>query len=430
MSRTLTAQSIRLTYYSANGLFTLATSIIWGVNTLFLMSAGLDIFEVMIVNSAFTVGQLVFEVPTGVIADTVGRKVSFMMASVTLALSTLLYVGAEQYGWGIGWFIVASLMIGLGFTFQTGAVDAWLVDSLDHVGYTEPMDGVFAKGGVVFGVAMLAGTLSGGFLGQIDLAYPYYVRAVVLIACLFYSAAVMHDAGFAARPLIWRRFGVEAKAILRASVRYGWRNPVIRPLLAASLAQGTFFIFGFYSWQRYFLDLLAQELVWVAGVVTAMFSVAGIIGNAVVGKIRRGERGVNAGRLLLLVAAAQAVLAIATGLVGLLWPVDAMGVAPFIIAVTLYLLFGVGMGMAAPVRQAFVNRQIPSAQRATVLSVDSLFADVGASGGQLGLGWVSRSISIPFAWVLGGAMLAGAVPMYSLARRADDRQRARGQASD
>ena len=73
MSSPPTARSIKFTYYSANGLFTLATSIIWGVNTLFLMGAGLDIFEVMVVNAAFTVGQLVFEVPTGVVADTLGR---------------------------------------------------------------------------------------------------------------------------------------------------------------------------------------------------------------------------------------------------------------------------------------------------------------------------------------------------------------------
>lgn len=68
-------------YYWVTALYTLSVSIIWGINTLFLMDAGLDIFQVMIVNAFFTAGTVIFEVPTGVVADTVGRKVSFLLAN-------------------------------------------------------------------------------------------------------------------------------------------------------------------------------------------------------------------------------------------------------------------------------------------------------------------------------------------------------------
>jgi len=407
-------------YYTANGLFTVAASLIWGVNTLFLMRAGLDILGVMAVNAAFTVGQLVCEVPTGVVADTVGRKVSFVVGTVTLAVATVLYVIAEQMHLGIGWFIGASLLIGLGFTFQTGSTDAWLVDALDHVGYSGSMERVFARGGMIFGGAMLVGTISGGFLGQLDLAYPYYLRAVVLVVASVYAIFVMHDIGFAPRPLVWNRFGAETRAIFDVGIKFGWRNATVRPLMFASLAQGLFFIFGFYSWQRYFLDLLGREAVWVTGVVSAGFALAGIAGNALVGRIQRNlvRRG-RTGRLLGIVALAQAVLAAAVGLVGVLWPAARPGVTPFMIVVTLYLAFGLMQGLAAPVRQALINRHIPSAQRATVLSVDSFFGDVGGSGGQLGLGWLSKTISIPVAWIVGGAILLGAVPAYRSAENAD-----------
>ena len=82
--------------------------------------------------------------------------------------------------------------------------------------------------------------------------------------------------------------------------------------------------------------------------------------------------------------------------------------AVFLAAAGLYLVLGVIIGVQAPVRQAFLNRQIPSAQRATVLSLDAFFADGGASAGQLGLGWLSRAVSIPVAWIVGGgdALLA------------------------
>ncbi|MHB8924925.1 MAG: MFS transporter [Coriobacteriia bacterium] len=419
MTPTPSVRSITFMYYSANGLFTLAASLIWGVNTLFLMHAGLDIFEVMVVNASFTVGSLVFEVPTGVIADTLGRKTSFALANLTLVISTLMYVGAERYRLGIGWFIAASLLIGLGFTFQTGAVDAWLVDALHHVGHQGPLDTVFARGGAMFGAAMLIGSLAGGLLGQIDLAIPYFVRAAILSICLVYAVVMMRDVGFQPRPLVWRSFGMETRRILNDGVRYGWRHPVVRPLFVASLAQGTVGIFAFYSMQPYFLELLARNAVWVAGAITSLSALAGILGNSLAPRIRRSVAGDDAGKLLVTLAVAGTLLTALIGLVGLLWPADALGLAPFVLALALWLSASVAGGVGQPVRQAFLNRQIPSDKRATVLSVDSFFADAGASGGQLGLGWLARTISIPAAWIAGGVLLALAIPSQHAAARAD-----------
>jgi hypothetical protein len=64
-------------HYLIAGLFTVAAALIWGVNTLFLLDPGLDIFGVFVANSAFTAGMVVFELPTGVF-DTRGRRASFL----------------------------------------------------------------------------------------------------------------------------------------------------------------------------------------------------------------------------------------------------------------------------------------------------------------------------------------------------------------
>ncbi|HZL07059.1 MAG TPA: MFS transporter, partial [Coriobacteriia bacterium] len=368
MSDLRTPKGIINLFLVANGLFTLAASLIWAVNTLFLLGAGLDIFTVMVVNASFTIGQLVFEVPTGVIADTIGRKASFLIGIASLLVATILYVLTAQLGLGIGMFVVASVVIGFGFTCQTGAMDAWLVDALADTGYDRPLDGVFAKGQIVFGVATIAGTLAGGFLGQVDLTIPYYVRAAVLLLAFVFIAVAMRDVGFTPRPFAWRRFGEESRTILRAGVTYGWRHPVVKPLLFVSLVQGAFFIFGFYSWQRYFLDLLTRELVWVNGVVTAAFALSGVLGNSLVERVMRRDGGRrSAAKVLAVAAVLQAVLIVGVGLVGVLVPKSAYGFGPFIAAVGLYLVFGIIFGVAGPVRQAYINRQIPSAQRATVL---------------------------------------------------------------
>lgn len=415
MAKEYTSRDVIRIYLTTYGLFTLAASLIWAVNTLFLLDAGLDIFMVMVVNSAFTIGQLIFEVPTGVVADTIGRKASFLLGIGSLAVATLLYVLAAEMGLGIGMFIFASVLLGFGFTCQTGALEAWIVDALAFTGYERSLDGVFARGQIVFGIAMLLGTLGGGILGQSDLALPYYARSAVLLVSFVFVVVSMREVGFEPRPLEWRRFGEETRKILRAGTTYGWRNPVVRPMLFATVVHGAFFIFGFYSWQRYFLDLLSRELVWVNGVVTAGIAGAGILGNMLVE--RASDAGRRAARVLTVTSVVMAALVVAVGLVGVVVPDSAYGLGPFLVAVGLYLVYAVVYGVHMPVRQAFLNRQIPSAQRATVLSLDAFFNDGGASAGQLGLGWLSRAVSIPVAWVLGGALLFFAAPLYRIAER-------------
>ncbi len=88
-------------YYCITSLYTLSVSVIWGINTLFLMDAGLDIFQVMLVNALFTAGMVIFEVPTGVVADTIGRKVSFLLCISVLFVTTIFYVVAAGLGWSV-----------------------------------------------------------------------------------------------------------------------------------------------------------------------------------------------------------------------------------------------------------------------------------------------------------------------------------------
>jgi MFS family permease len=407
-------------YVGTSALYTLATSIIWGVNTLFLLHAGLDILQVMLVNTTFTIGQIIFEVPTGVVADTIGRKASLLLGVATLFVSTLLYVAAAQMGWGMPAFVAASVLLGLGFTFQTGATDAWLVDALDHVGWVGGKEQVFAWGGMTFGVSMLVGTIIGGVLGQIDLSYPFYARSAILVVCFVAITVMMREMGFEPRPLTVSRFGDETRAILSAGVLYGWRNRVVRPLLFVSLLQGVFFLYAFYSSAPFFLDLLQRDLVWVAAAVTAGVSVMGIAGNALVRPIMAGPNGRRrAGLVLAGLTAVQGLLAVGVATVGLVVPRSAHGLVAFSIAVALWLLFGLIMGVSGPIQQSYLNDQIPSAQRATVLSVGAFFADVGGSTGQPALGYIAKVASIPAGWLIGAIVLLASTPFYIGADRAD-----------
>ena len=121
-------RSIVVTYYALAGVYTLAASVIWGVNTLFLLDAGLSFFEVFVANAAYSVGTVLFEIPTGVVADTLGRRASFLASAAVLALVTFLYLALAHLEAGVVPFALVSILMGLGFTFYSGAVEAWLVD--------------------------------------------------------------------------------------------------------------------------------------------------------------------------------------------------------------------------------------------------------------------------------------------------------------
>ncbi len=413
-----TPRTVVAAYLWSGGLFALAASLIWAINTVFLIrEGGLTIFQVMVVNGSFTLAQLFFEVPTGVIADTIGRRASILLAAGTLAFSTMLYVATPMFDWGMAGFVGASVLLGLGFTFQTGAVEAWVVDALAATGSTEPTERVFARGQIAFGSGMLVGSVLGGLLGQVDLALPFLVRAALLVAVFGVVWTLVHDVGFEPRVLSLASFGDESRRILAAGVRYGWRSRVVRPLLLVSGLNGVFFMYAFYVWQPYVLQLLGREHVWLLGVVQAAFSAASIGGNALVGRIM----GVGASRRdpaeVCAVAAAMQ-FAIAVGIAGVGFVLKAPGVVPAALAIILWIAWGAVFGAYGPVRSAFINEHIPSAERATVLSLDALFADAGGGVGQPALGCLSDRASIPVAWFVGSLGFLSSAPLYLVAGKA------------
>src|SRR4029453_3037282 len=186
-------------YLTITGLFTLSASLIWGINTLFLLDSGLSIFEVFVANAAFTAAMALFEIPTGVVADTLGRRVSFLLSEATLAVGTLAYVGVAAIHGGLLLFCLAGVILGLGYTFYSGAVEAWAVDALKATGYQKELDGLFARASIVASVAMITGTILGGLLGQISLSLPYLARAVLVLMAFGVGFRTMHDIGFTPR---------------------------------------------------------------------------------------------------------------------------------------------------------------------------------------------------------------------------------------
>ncbi len=397
-------RGVQRVYLTLTLLTTLAASFIWGVNTLFLLDAGLSNEQAFGANAFYTLGLVLFEVPTGVVADTRGRRFSFLLGTGTLLLSTLLYLWmwnlrAPLWGWAI-----ASMLIGLGFSFLSGATEAWLVDALREAGYTGSLESVFGRAQVVGGWAMLIGSVLGGLIAQVsDLAVPYLVRTGLLGLTVVVAWRFMHDRGFT--PTTHARPREAIARVLSGAVEAGLKNPPVRWLmLAAPFTAGTG-IYVFYALQPFLLQLYGQPDAYsIAGLAAALVAAAQILGGLlapwVLGRVRR-----RTDALLIAGLAGAALLA----MVGFSTSLAA--------ALALVAAWSLASAATGPLRQSYLNGVIGAEQRATVLSFDSLMGSAGGVVVQPTLGRVADTSGYPASYLAAALIQAVAVPFVFLARR-------------
>ena len=383
---------------------TLAASFIWGINTIFLLDAGLSNLEAFAANAFFTAGMVVFEVPTGIVADTIGRRASYLLGTVTLSVTTLLYVLLWQVEGPFWAWAVVSMLLGLGFTFFSGAVEAWLVDALNATHFEGNLESVFGRGQIVAGAAMLTGSVAGGYIAQAtSLGVPFVLRAVVLVLMFVLAFAVMKDVGFTPERGVGLTRGV--RRIAGASVEYGWRVPSVKWIMLASPFTAGVGIYAFYALQPYLLELYGDpEAYGIAGLVAAIVAGAQIVGGFAAPLIRRlFQRRTSA---LLLTAAASTVT---LGLIG--------AFERFWVVIGLIVVWGLLFAASMPIRQAYLNGLIPSQQRATILSFDSMLGSTGGVVVQPVLGRSADVWGYAGSYLLGAAISALALPFIYLSRR-------------
>jgi MFS family permease len=394
-------QTVYLTLTLGN---TLAASFIWGINTLFLLDAGLTNLEAFAANAFFTAGMVLFEVPTGVVADSWGRRASFLLGTVTLAASTYLYYLLWQLSAPFWWWAAVSALLGLGFTFFSGAVEAWLVDALHFSGYDGGLEAVLGRGQMISGVAMLAGSVAGGVIAQAtNLGVPFLLRVGVLAAMFAVAFLLMHDVGFtperSAHPV------QATRAVLKASLDGGLRNPPVRyMMLAAPFTEGVGF-YVFYALQPYLLQLFGDPKAYaIAGLAAAIVAGSEIAGGWLAPLVRKLVR--RRTTVLIASTVTSSVVLVVLLATNIFW-----------LALVLLALWAVVGSAGTPVRQAYLNDMIGSKQRATVLSFASL---MGSSGGVVVQPVLGRSADVfgyPASLALGGVVQLLAAPFILLSRR-------------
>jgi MFS family permease len=197
------------------------------------------------------------------------------------------------------------------------------------------------------------------------------------------------------------------RKIASASIEYGWRVPAVKWLMVEVLFTGGVGIYGFYALQPYLLELYGDPHAYqIAGLVAAIVAGAQILGGMAAPRIRAIFR-----RRTSALIATAGLSAITLGLIGI--------VQSFWAVIGLIVVWGLLFAASMPIRQTYLNGLIPSRQRATILSFDSLMNSTGGVWAQPVLGRAADVWGYGPSYVLGAAISTLALPFLALSRRQD-----------
>jgi predicted MFS family arabinose efflux permease len=263
------------------------------------------------------------------------------------------------------------------------------------------------RGQIVTGVGMLGGSILGGVIAQVTtLGVPFLMRVGVLVVMFGVAWKLMEDLGFQPEP---RGQPLRAmRTVFVTSLDYGMGKPPVRWMMIAAPFSSGVGIYTFYALQPYLLDLWGNSQDYaIAGLAAAIVAGSQIVGGYAAPRIR----GLFEKRTtpLILGTIASAGILVLLGVTDLFW-----------IALALLVLWGLIFAAAMPIRQAYLNGMIPSKQRATVLSFDSLMGSAGGVVVQPVLGKAADVYSYGTSYVFGGLIQLLAAPFIVLSRREQD----------
>lgn len=394
-SNNVRVKDTRTVYYLITFLSGFSVSTVSATYVLFLLSQGLDLLQVNLVNLAFMTGNFLFEIPTGAYADYFGRKKSVIISNIFIVTAFVTYFFSSS----ITMFILAEILAALAYTFESGALDAWLVDSLEQKNYAGKVDYIFSHAGIVGQVAALLGGLVGAYIGSQNLRYPLGVAAILSFFTLVVTWLFMHEDNQVSKKAISFVSGISnISKIAKEGVSYGIRHKVIFWMTISSILA----MFAFQPLNMYWsprLNQLAGDQVWLMGWVWAGICLFMMLGNLVIKQLLKMEKSY----LWILIAMAL-ILAV---------PIIFAAMSnTFLVVLSGFLTYEIGRGMFNPVYRGYLNKYIPGGHRATILSFNSMMGKLGAAGGLVALGWIGKNYSIQDAWLAGGILLLFLIPIY------------------
>ncbi|MBT4287526.1 MAG: MFS transporter [Deltaproteobacteria bacterium] len=372
------------------------------VITLLQLEKGLNYFQIGITLAMYSGATVLLELPTGGLADSIGRKRVYLISLIVTFISTIIILFAQSF---VG-MIIGFAFMGCARALSSGSMDAWFVDEFYKIEAKDKLQHALAKIGFFIPVGLGMGCLIAGWLptgfGNLTTQisgftiYSSNLIAIGIMVIIQFSITqiVVKEELQSRHPFKILDGFKQFPNIVKTSLQYGIKNRTLFLLLMSTFAWGVAISGLELLWQPRVKNIINLESgTMIFGVLATGYFMADALGNILISKICNIFK--NAYPMILF------------------YTRTAMGVFLLILAFQsriigftfFYWTLFIFNGMSNSPHAAIFNSAIPTDKRSTLLSFESLFLQIGGLLGSLIMGYLANTLSISIAWILGAIIL-------------------------
>ena len=409
-------RDIEWRYYLIQFLFWFATGLPLALIVLLIQARGLDLFQIGIMFGIMSAVIVVLELPTGGLADAIGRKPITVTAYTIMSVFSVMLLFAFSFEA----FVAAYAVYGVGRALSSGALDAWFLDSLKAADPDIDIQPRLARAGTFILLGLGSGTFLGGLVAQLFSYLPADGTAVltpsaipiVISTAIKFSLILLTIFLIKEDRSIYQHKGLasgvkEVPSIIKNGFSLARGNLILLLMLGATFVSGVSLSSLENLWQPRF-DLLLGDLEGKSlylGLIMGGTFLIGMLGNMLSTVLTRWMK------------KRYALVALLGRLIGgLALLALAIFVSPVLAAIAFWMSY-FALGVANSPQGALVNEEIPAGQRSSMLSIFSLMSYVGSITGSIALGYVAQTFSIPLAWQISAGAVFVSLLFYLVADR-------------
>lgn len=399
MNRKLDA---RLVYIVLNALMALASGAMFtALSVYYVMTVGLNPLQLVLVGTVLEATILLFEVPTGVVADTYSRRLSVTIGMFILGAAWLLEGSIPLFSA----ILAAEVVRGVGETFLSGALDAWLADEVGEAN----VGAVYVRSGQVERLVGLLAIGVGTLLATWRLNWPVLFGGGVYLLLGVFLVLWMPETGFTPAPRQARGPLADMAHTLRAGSRVVRGHSLLVALLVGSALWGAASEGFDRLWEAHLLTNFSfpslghfQPVVWF-GILNFAASLVGLgVTRLLQSRLEAiTQQSHRAARWLVVTKTLASLAVLVFALAGQFW-----------LAVVALLVRGALMAVGGPIHRAWLVQTIPAPVRATVLSMNGLTNAFGQTAGGPGVGALGNTRGLPTALAAASVLFLLEVPVY------------------
>jgi DHA3 family tetracycline resistance protein-like MFS transporter len=370
------------------------------VNLVFMVQvAGLDPLQMVLVGTVLELSVFVFEVPTGVVADVVSRRLSVIIGHAIMGLGFGMIVIWPSFEM----ILLSQVIWGFGYTFISGAYAAWLTSEIG----VDRANATFLRGSQLGHLASFFGIVAAVALAHLSLAVPIAVGSAGLVVLAVAMAVWMREDNFSRAAGADRDSFAAMAETFKSGVGEIRGRPVLWLMFAITMVYGMFSegidrLFTPYLLEDFvFPDLGPLQPVTWWGIIAAVSS---LLGYASTTYARRRVKLEDGGTLTRALAGCMLAISLLVLLLA--------SISGFVAVLVCYWLIGALRSVYGPLMTAWLNRLLPEASRATLFSMFGQADALGQTFGGPIIGGLAKLLSISIALGVSALSLLPTLPLF------------------